>query len=192
MIINNKSADFIKWAKWVYSNNQHIYLEFAAHKVKEHDYPYYDICRKRNPTEQKMLIDYLYREGFFVLKIIEMSYSEFEAIILNKTKNKIVRDWFYRDHGCDFRQALGFVKNFAEIKNSPDYDKINWRKYKGIERDKAKSGSGRSRFRAGKNFAKKHSNRSYRSHIRKLMNNEEWDKIESISSVLFFDPWDWD
>lgn len=189
---NNKSDQFLKWACRVYQFNKTVFPN-CRHKIKEpsNDFNHYDYFNQRSESAKLALVEHLYREGFFITKSIEMSFEEFKNVLINKTKKrkKPYYSSFYSNHNTDFRKSLGYVKNYSKIENEPDYDKINWLKHKKHFKDKSKNNN---RCRSYKTFAKKMSNRSFRRHLKELMDHGRFDEISTLTPKNYFDPWDWD
>ena len=137
-------------------------------------------------------------EGKNVHIVISKSYSEFiddlnYLFIYRPDYNPNgYRNAFYITHkGIDFRQKMKFVKNNSTInyKKNKNFNKKQWREYKGFYKDKAKR-NGKRHEKPNKKF-KQCRNRAFRRAMNDLLKNNDFDKIDNKLIKLYYDLWDW-
>jgi hypothetical protein len=104
------------------------------------------------------------------------------------------RKWGYDDHyprhGAHFRCKVPLRITEKKVLSEEESQHREWRRKKGIDRDKANHG-----YRYGdrrKSWAKILSNRSFRRHERHLLVNENYADLFKTKRKDYFDPWDWD
>lgn len=73
--------------------------------------------------------------------------------------------------------------------NAHEIAKRNWRKEKGIDKDKQKNGW---RRRGAGRYFKRLSNKMHRSWEKEQIFREEYDSMHNIDYKYFLDPWMWD
>lgn len=97
---------------------------------------------------------------------------------------------FYDWHNVEYRQKLGFVKNYAKLQENKNLNssKQDWRIHKKIKKDKSKK-----HYNRGLNSKiKRDTHQAYRANIKQLIRNEKFDQIFEEKEKWFLDPWDWD
>lgn len=147
-------------------------------------------------------LKFLYKEGFFIYKVLKCSWEEFLlAITINRSVYPSYRDskksyrggrWYW-DHGVEFREKLSYQKRphhqKKELTEKESFNK-SWREQKGFNKDYRKQN--RSLYGKRKTNAKKFSNRTYRRIEKRLIQSGQYDLLSSQKDKSIFDPWDWD
>lgn len=107
-------------------------------------------------------------------------------ILRNEKIYKRIANRFRRD-----KRVNHFIKKEHHKKkeiSDADINKKDWREKKGFQKDHAKNHARRG---AGK-YYKKYSNKKHRNWERKVLFNENYEKMNDIDYRLFLDPWMWD
>lgn len=186
-----RQNDFIRYAHWkVYNHNipeYYSYFPFPGANAYE-----------RLSTDQKAQVDSLYTEGFFVLKVLQMSFQDF---ILSLTEAKSFnpahlayearRDVIRHQNYLDFRQSSRYVKRpHHKVKELSEEEiaKNNWRKKKGFNKKRIE----KSPYGSSKHLAKKASNKSYRRWVNQRIKDEDFDAFYQTKDIHFFNDRDWD
>jgi hypothetical protein len=192
-----------------HSGNQSAFIKYAHAKLfnlspKQQYYSKPDSYNKEfyNPSWQSAIklspnqlehVKVLYREGFFVYKVLHCSFTEFLfQITARRTFHR--SSYWYTQHGTNFRHPLKYQRgiNHKEktLTKSDQYNQ-DWRENKGFDRDYRRQ----NRSQMGgprKTWSKIRSNRSYRRHIKQKIQSQKYEDIESNQDMTYFNSYDWD
>lgn len=165
-----------------------------------------DIPHVFNERVNFYLINDLYFEGHYVLKILNCSFSEFNHYMVYGIPDKFL-DFIYpkrfkyrwRHHvraeilSARFRQKTKFQNNKCPKKEKTEHqlNNQNWKKYKGIDRDKRKCGY--RRRRSCPKYYKRKFNKQHRQWQRDNINKNNWEELMDCKKLKFIsDPWNYD
>jgi len=211
---------YVKWDKKSYIDLLVKYYETYQKSLGFSDQPlirpaYYltygrlwfkDINHVFNKKINFNLINDQYFEGHFVLKILNCSFSEFHNYMVYGIPDKFLdyiyprrskykwRHWLRAEILSNrFRQKLKFQnKGYAKKEKSEhQLSKENWKKQKGLDKDKRKCGY--RRRRSCPNYSKRKFNKQHRQWQRDNINHENWEELMNYKKLKWIsDPWHYD
>jgi len=198
-------AEFIKNWKPYYERKRFSHLAEPAYRVvgdgpgEQGYFPPY----RRREIKDHYTISRIYWLGR-AYGIVQMDYKQFAEAIHPSDEygpryyggsrwRWYRRGWstWYDYHGVWFREKMPL--HITEKKELPERERQRreWRKTKGIDRDKAKNGWGHS-WRKPQRAGKQTCNREYRRHERMMIQKEKFERLTKVKPKNYFDPWRFD
>ena len=185
---------------------EEAYVRFAYKKLFQVPFPtdrYWAGRNKSISNTQKETLIHLYTDGFFVFRVLKMAFDQFEMILIHNKSYKYIPtrplfylqeyngEIFYYNNSNPFRKRLKYIKNEATISEKEvDTNKLDWRLKKGFSRDYHRQH--RSPNGSRKTISKRSANRANRRWENQMIQQDNFEAIDSKKDRYFYDPWDWD
>jgi len=149
---------------------------------------------KYHYTGQKadwLFIEYLYKEGRD-RRVLNCDYAQFAETLINGYQYRWTR---WSCLSVPFRQKheqVNWKEKEKKTLSEKEQHRRDWRKKKGVHRDKQKKGWSQSRRGPGK-WYKNYSQKLHRSWQKTNLHNQNWEELMDRKKIKYLcDPWLWD
>jgi hypothetical protein len=187
---------FLSWARELYSQDKH---DSHPHRKNRRDryhcwhlaYRIWRIGRSHYVMHKSM------DEFWAWIEPVEKRYNHSAAVpyqppFWNRQKRRYTsnkyEDWYPRN-GAHFRCKTPLNITEKKVRSERYLQKKEWRKERGIDRDKAR---GRRRHWGPRTWAKRTSNKCFRHYENQMVHIGNHEKLFTGKRKDYFDPWMWD